>query len=263
MRSLIERHGGAATVAPSMREVPLAENPAATALVEDLRAGRIDVIVFLTGVGARALLEAVEGGGCRREEFFGLLDRLTVIVRGPKPTAVLHDWKVRIDHRAPEPNTWRELLAVIDAGLSLEGRTVAVQEYGIPNDELYAGLADRGATVVPVAVYRWALPEDTGPLERAIRETVAGAYDVLLVTSANQVTNALAVAESAGLREAWLAAARRCLVGSIGPTASETLERVGLRVDVEPRPPKMGALVRETLAAATSRTRPSSSREAP
>ena len=42
-----------------MRELPIGENPAAPQFAEWLLAGGFDVVVFLTGVGARALFEAV------------------------------------------------------------------------------------------------------------------------------------------------------------------------------------------------------------
>ena len=103
------------------------------------------------------------------------------------------------------------------------------------------------------------LPDDTRPLEAAVAATVAGKVDVLLFTSANQLNNVLEIAEQSGVRDAWLEAARECLVGSVGPTASASLREVGLDVDVEPDHAKMGPLVRETLAVAISRTRPPSS----
>src|SRR5262249_43233257 len=58
---LIERHGGVAIVAPSMREVPLGENPAAFAFARRLMAGELDVVIFLTGVGAKALFDVLSG----------------------------------------------------------------------------------------------------------------------------------------------------------------------------------------------------------
>ena len=64
----------------------------------------------------------------------------------------------------PEPNTWHELLETMDASErcpALKGLTVAVQEYGVPNTELLQELKKRGAQVLQVPVYRWALPEDT------------------------------------------------------------------------------------------------------
>ncbi len=262
MRSLIERNGGVATIAASMREVPLENNVAVFEFLDRLLAGEIDAVIFMTGVGARALLEVVETK-LDRVKFFESLQRCCLIVRGPKPTAVLREWGVRIDHRAPEPNTWRELLTVIDAGLSfphaastlsaaseqpLLGRTIAIQEYGLPSAELYSALTDRGATLLPVPVYRWELPTDTAPLEAAIRAVVGGEFDVLLFTSAQQIRNVLEIAERLNVRESFLAATQRCRIGSIGPTCSEALREVGLHIDLEPSHPHMGHLVRETLA---------------
>lgn len=255
MRSLIERHGSLATIAPSLREVPLTDNVAVFEFLDRLLAKQVQAVLFMTGVGAKAMLEVIETR-LDRARFFQALQDCCVIVRGPKPTAVLREWGVRIDHRAPEPNTWRELLSVIDAGLQfppaantteLRGHSIAIQEYGLPSHELYEALTERGATVLPVPVYRWELPEETGPLEAAIRDCVAGNFDVLLLTSAQQIRNALEIAERLSLREPFMAAANRLVVGSIGPTCSEALREAGLRVDLEPSHPHMGHLVRESL----------------
>lgn len=256
MRSLIERHGGVPTIAASLREVPLENNVAVFEFLDRLLAGELDVVIFMTGVGARALLEVVETR-VPRATFFEALQRCCVIVRGPKPTAVLRDWAVRIDHRAPEPNTWRELLGVFESGLifpathkqTRDHMTIAIQEYGLPSDEFYAALNDRGQSVLPVPVYRWELPIDIAPLEAAIRATVANEFDVLLVTSAQQIRNVLEIAERLQLHEQFLTATRRCLIGSIGPTCSEALRESGLHIDLEPSHPHMGHLVREALIA--------------
>jgi uroporphyrinogen-III synthase len=250
MRSLIERHGGVPTVAPSMREIPLSENQSALSFGDELLAGQIDVVVFLTGVGATALLEAL----CTRwprDEILAAFGRTTIVVRGPKPTVVVREWGLNVDHRAPEPNTWHELLDTLVAEVPLVGTRIAIQEYGKSSDELYQELAQRGAIVQAVPVYRWDLPEDTQPLKAAIHQTIAGAFDVLLFTSAQQFHNLMSVADESGSGADWLQAARRCVVGSIGPTATETLQGGGLPVDLEPSHPKMGPLVRETLLAAS------------
>ena len=222
MRSLIERHGGIPTVAPSMREIPLDENQAAFAFGEKLLADQFDVMVFLTGVGAAALMETLTSRWSR-ELILAAMDRCTVVVRGPKPTAVLRDWGLRIDFRAPEPNTWHELLTTLINAIPLEGKRIAIQEYGKPSGELYRELEQRGAAVQAVPVYRWDLPQDTQPLRTAIQRTIAGDFDVILFTSAQQFHNALAIAEESGSGTRWLQAANRCVIASIGPTATETL----------------------------------------
>jgi uroporphyrinogen-III synthase len=193
-----------------MREVPLERNEAAFAFAEELLAGRIDVVIFLTGVGARALLEAVSTR-FDRAEILAALAKCCVVVRGPKPVAVLREWGTRIDYRAPEPNTWRELVQTLDEErVPLAGRTVAVQEYGRASPELYGALEERQAVVRPVPVYRWELPEDVAPLEWAVRRTIAGEFHVLMFTSAHQLDNVLEVAERLGVRDEWLAAAQQC-----------------------------------------------------
>src|SRR6266481_9889379 len=91
MRGLVERQGGIVTIAPSMREVPLAENPEAFAFAARLFGGTVDVVILLTGVGTRALAEVLESK-YSRDEFLAALQKCTIIVRGPKPAAVFREW---------------------------------------------------------------------------------------------------------------------------------------------------------------------------
>src|SRR4029077_20637179 len=162
MAKLISTYGGLAMVAPSMREIPLESNKEAQAFTRELLEGGFDMVILLTGVGTRALARVAEMV-CSREEFVARLQRVPTVARGPKPVAALKEMGLPVTLAVPEPNTWRELLAALDANrdtLPLSGRRVAVQEYGTSNPELLAGLADRGARVTPVPVYEWGLPEE-------------------------------------------------------------------------------------------------------
>ena len=247
MAGLIERFGGTATVAPSMREVPLEDNAEAFGFGERLLDGEFDLILFLTGVGAKALLEVLELRHSR-EEIQEAFNACEIMVRGPKPVPFLRDYGIRIDHRAPEPNTWREVLTELErANVPLEGCRFVIQEYGAPSVELAQELIRRGAKVTSISVYQWALPEETGPLEAAIRQAIAGEFDILLWTSAQQVNNVLEIAQRMGLADQWKQAASQCVIGSIGPTASERIREHGLPVSLEPSHPKMAHLVRESL----------------
>ena len=249
MAALIRKQGGEPFVAPSMREVPLAEQPAALAFARALAAGEIDVLVCLTGVGTRALADAV-APELPRERLAALLGKTTIVARGPKPVAALRELGLVPALTVPEPNTWRELLTAIDGGLAVRGKRVAVQEYGVTNDELLAGLRARGAEVTAVPVYRWALPEDLGPLTAAVERIAASDLDVALFTSATQVTHLVQIAEGRGARARLAPGLARAVVGSIGPVCSEALRAADLPVDYEPTHPKMGPLVAETLRAA-------------
>jgi uroporphyrinogen-III synthase len=242
---LIETYGGKAFHAPAMREVPLSSNLEALKFADGLFEGKFDAVVFLTGVGARALCKVVEGTR-PATEFLEALRKTSVIARGPKPVAVLREWKVPVALTAPEPNTWREVLQAIDgAQQDLHGKHVAVQEYGVSNLELLEGLRARGADVTPVPVYQWHLPEDTAPLRAAVDAVIAGQIDVALFTTGVQIQHLFQIAEQVG-KKSSLKVGMRCVVkASIGPTTSEVLRSHGLSVDLEASHPKMGFLVKE------------------
>lgn len=246
MARLIEHYGGTPVLAPAVREVPLQENPVAFAFASALLAGEVDVVLFLTGVGTRTLLEVIETRYAL-SHLREALARIAVVARGPKPAAVLRELHVPIALRVPEPNTWRELLQVLDehaVDVPVRGRSVAVQEYGLPNLELLAGLEERGAHVMRVPVYRWALPQDTTPLHQAIQAIVAGKVQVALFTSAIQVAHLLQVAAQHGCEEALRQAFEKMVTVSVGPTTTEALLAHNVPVDLQPPHPKMGPLVK-------------------
>jgi|SRR5579859_35594 len=245
MSRLIETYGGKPLLAPAMREVPLTSNREALKFAGDLLSGKLDVVVFLTGVGARALSQVLESVH-PKEKFFEALRKIVVIARGPKPVAVLREWKVPIALTAPEPDTWREVLqAIDDHKLDLRDKQVAVQEYGVSNAELLDGLRDRGAQVAAVPVYRWDFPEDTAPLREAVESILAGRIDVVLFTTGVQVTHLFKIAEQTGKKDSLKAGLDKVVKASIGPTTSEVLRSYGLSIDLEASHPKMGLLVRE------------------
>jgi len=248
LASIVRSYGGQPVSAPSMREVPLQSNPEAIAFADALDRGEFGLVILLTGVGTRALVAVLERVRGTSATFVEALRRTKVLARGPKPVAVLRELDVPVWVTAPEPNTWREVLAALDAHageMPLERLQVAVQEYGESNADLLIGLADRGAIVTRVPVYQWALPEDLTPLQDAIRAIVDRQLDVVLFTTATQVAHLMQVAAMMNLEPAIVENLGHLVVASIGPTTTEELARHGLRPDLEPAHPKMGFLVRE------------------
>lgn len=242
MAELIRNYGGEPFIAPSLREIPLSENSAAIDFIGQLEAGKFDVLILLTGVGTRTLVAAVASQySCERVA--AALQRVTLVARGPKPVAALKELGLTPNISVPEPNTWRDILSELDGKADIRGRRIAVQEYGITNRELIAGLEARGAKVVRVPVYRWALPEDTAPLRAAIRRIVDGQVDMALFTNATQVDHMFHVAVEEKLDLSLRQAFSRVLIASIGPVCSEALEHFGLKADLEPEHPKMGHLM--------------------
>ena len=248
MAELIRKQEGDPFVAPSMRELPIENNPAAFEFAEKLFQGGFDMVIFLTGVGTRALHRVIETRyppGRLAE----ILRSINVVARGPKPAAALREIGVPVSILAPEPNTWREVLA-LTAGRP--ERRIAIQEYGRPNHELIDGLKARGAEVTAVPVYVWGLPDDTAPLREAARRIASGQAEVALFTTSIQVDHLMKIAAEEAIEDAVRAALPSMVVASIGPTTSEALEEYGIIPDLVPSRPKMGFLVKETSEQARS-----------
>ena len=251
MTRLIERHGGKPLVAPALREIPLEDNSVALRFGEQLLTEGLDVLVLLTGAGTTTLFEILHSRHAK-DTIKSALKETVLIARGPKPVAALKALGFQPTLTVPEPNTWVDVVSTLDAHRPVNGLRVAVQEYGLPNRDLVEALKQRGATVVSVPVYRWALPENTAPLKQSIRQILAGQVQVMLVTNAAQIDHVMLVVEQEGKTEEFKTICRKLVIASIGPTASERIRSHGLSVDFEPSHGKMGILVKETSEQAHS-----------
>jgi uroporphyrinogen-III synthase len=253
LAELISRHGAVPLPAPALEEVPDVDPAALALLLQDWIAHPFQVMIFQTGVGTRALFKVTDSVGST-SALLGLLAQATVVVRGPKPTGELNARGVRIDLRAASPFTSETVMAAI-AATPLAGARVVVQRYGEANRRLCEALTARGASVQEIATYRWALPEDTGPLERLIDALARSAVDAVVFTSAVQVKHLFAVAGQRGRASELPALLRGLIVASIGPVCSRALEEHGIRPTFEADPPKLGPLVAGLKAALDAQTR--------
>jgi uroporphyrinogen-III synthase len=243
MAILLRRNGGEVLYAPSMRQVPLADERGILEFGGRLFNGECDALVLLTGVGTTILIDALSTRW-PRAEVLARLARTPLLCRGRKTVSVLAALGLAPAVVAPEPNGPKELLAAMDESFNVSEKRVFVQEYGTINTELLDGLKARGAVLNLVKIYRWALPEDTRDLKSALTGLAQRRVDAAIFTSAHQVDNVLEYAGRLSLvKEVLDSLARWVLVISIGPVTNEALERHGIRPDLNPAEPKMALLV--------------------
>ena len=249
VEKLIRTYGGQPFVVPFMREVKLESNHAALDFADRLMRGELDVVIFMTGVGVRALLEIVDTR-YERSSFLAALGKVKIVTRGAKPEAALRELKLRSVATAAEPTTWHELMIALQAyfGDSLSTQRIALQEYGASNPELLAELTERSASVLKVPVYQWALPHDLQPLRECVHGIVHASVDVILFTTAVQVIHLMLIAQEMDQATELLAGLRSVVVVSVGPTTTAELLHYGITPDFEPSRPKMGFLVNEGRA---------------
>jgi uroporphyrinogen-III synthase len=241
LADLVASRGGVPLRAPALAELPDLDPERIATLVRSLEARPAKLAIFQTGVGTRALFAALDKLGLT-EIFLKLLSQTIVAVRGPKPTGALRSRAVHIDRSAADPFTTKEVLASIE-DIPLAQQRVIIQRYGVANAELDHALVARGAEVIEIPTYRWSLPADTRPLEELIVALERGEVHAAIFTNAEQARNLFAVAEKLNKKNSLQAALNRTLVASIGPVASAALREYEVKVGLESRPPKLGALM--------------------
>jgi uroporphyrinogen-III synthase len=247
---MIERRGAAALLAPALEEVPDVDPQEVAELLQEWRREPFHMVIFQTGVGTRALFEAVEAQGAAGE-FQQWLAGARIVVRGPKPSGELSARAVRIDLRAAAPFTTETVLAAIRQ-LSMQDSKVLVQRYGASNPELLDALRARGAKVREIATYRWSVPRDVQPLIALLDALDRRQVDATVFTSAVQMHNLHTLAEQLGRAPALAAGLRRTIVASIGPVCSRALRQYGIEPTFEASPPKLGPLLAALDAALAS-----------
>jgi uroporphyrinogen-III synthase len=241
MADLVRKYGGTPFCAPALAEIPDIDPTHIGELIERWTTAPPHYFIFQTGVGVKALFAATDGLGLS-EQLLDWLKKARIVARGPKPTAALRSRNVRIDAGAKDPFTTTEVLAEIDLS-TLSGKRIVVQRYGETNWELQKTLEESGAEVIEITTYRWGLPADIEPLIRLMDALERHEIDAVAFTSASQATNLFTVAKQTGREAALKDNLNQAVVASIGPVCSATLSKLGVKVDIEAHPPKLGPFI--------------------
>ena len=157
LANLVRRHGGEPWSVPAVREVDRPLSAEMAAVIRRLASGGSRVGIFYTGVGTERLLRAADELSVRAELLVALR-AMTIVARGPKPTAVLRANAVPVSIAVPSPHTTAELIAAL-APVPLEDVTVTVVHAGEPAPGVSDALRQRGAIVEELQQYDWVLSE--------------------------------------------------------------------------------------------------------
>lgn len=244
MANLVRRYGGEPVCVPAVRESPVPSPDAVVNFIDTLLGGSYAIVVFLTGAAARHLFEEAD----RQERFSDLvagLNEATTLCRGPKPSAVLRQYGVRVGLGTEEPHTTTEVLSILET-VGVNGKRLAVLHYGERDEALVSALVAQSARLDELCLYEWLMPEDLSTLKNLVREIVAGAVQAVAFTSQIQARHLFQVAGDISL-SAELAEAlnRRAVTAAIGPVCADALRRLGVHPRVIPGRPKMAPFVAE------------------
>ncbi|GAA4405345.1 uroporphyrinogen-III synthase [Tsukamurella soli] len=244
--AILRRRGAEVVTAAAISMVPLADDRRLHEVTDALVDAPPDLLIATTGIGFRGWIEAAEGWGVA-ESLLASLGGARVISRGPKATGALRAAGLR-EEWSPVSESSEEVLSHLTRD-DLDGRRVAVQLHGAVDDwdpvpGFIDALTERGATVVPVPVYRWEPPTDLAALDALIERVALGGVDAVTFTSAPAAASFLMRTDELRLTDSV-----RCVLDGtvttfcVGPVTARPLERIGV-TSVMPERMRLGALAR-------------------
>lgn len=204
------------------------------------------LVAVSTAVGVRRWVAVADRGG-RGAALRMLFGGAQIAARGPKAVSGL----LAVGHRPAYVSPGR-----VDADVARwmadrvrPGEPVAVQLHSSRTLDAFAATLAAGAELLPVAPYRYALPDDPAPANRLIAAVVAGQVDVLVATNAATVDNLFVLADRVGVRDALVTALNRGVaVVAVGPVTAAAFEKTGVPIATMPREPHTGELLRTLVS---------------
>jgi uroporphyrinogen-III synthase len=231
LAQLLEKEGAMVHRCPMLSINDTPDEDAVRTWLAELTAGRFAYVVLMTGEALRRLLGFAERAGMRAA-VTAALGRTRVVTRGPKPVRVLKEVGLQPQLVAQVPTT-DGVIATL-RGEPLAGRVVGYTLYGSPNLALESFLTEAGAEGRAVLSYVYAPAADGDRVADLIGRLQRGAVDLLMITSSPQVDRLFEVAGERGLQSALEEGLKRTHVAAVGPVAAESLQRRGVRVDIQP-----------------------------
>lgn len=243
--ALFERRGATVVHGPTIKTLPLgAEAPLRRATAAVI-AHHPAVLIANTGLGIRSWFAYAEAWGLG-PDLHAALARSRIYARGPKASGAIHSAGLDVVARA-RTERLSEVVDLVAAEIQ-PGERVAVQLDGSGRAAQVDRLRRWGTQVLTVPVYRWNVPDETGPALRLAEAVISRRVQAVTFTAGPAVRNWMAMAEEEGLAEELRRALTdgRVVVGCVGPICAEAALSEGLGSDhlVQPDAYRLGPLVR-------------------
>ncbi len=238
---MLEGRGATCIHGPMLDTHPLVPEREIAEATRHVIANPPDFTILTTGIGVRGWFSAADAllmGDDLRTAVHGS----TVFVRGPKAHGAAITAGVDVDWNAPTASLDEVVEELIRRGV--DGRRVAVQLDGDPNRSMVERIEAAGATVDPVPVYEWTMPEEPGAARGLVRAVVEHRVDALTFTARPAVTNFMTIAEEMGVEhEVRYIAKTSMIVFAVGPSTAAAVEEAGLGPSEYPESGRLGTMV--------------------
>jgi len=235
--ALLHAHEAIPIALPAVSEALYLELEQVRCLIDELAAGKYEVVLFMSGSAVSSLFECAQEIG-RRSDLVTALRALTVTCRGPKATAGLRRFAVRAKPESSAPLTTISLTRTLQR-LDLSGKGV-LRFNGEPDDALAKNLREQGANLREIGLTQRRSPGHTAESEALLRMIVGGAVQALVVSCEIQFLHLYQIARRLELAREFVHALRKhVVVAVVGTSSRDILEAHGVRPHLMPAQPQM------------------------
>jgi len=242
---LFERAGAKVMQGPSIRTLPLGDDPDLEATTAELIRSPPDIVILTTGIGTRGWFSSAAAAGLE-EPLIAALGGADVLACGPKAAGAAVSHGLDIAVRA-ESEQSAELVDVVRDRYP-PGVRVAVQLDGSSRTEVSDALRAIGAEVLEVRVYRWTQPVATDPARQLIEAAADRRLDAVTFTSSPALENLMELAERLDMTDSVRDALNgQVAVACVGPLCAETARSLGIEPAVVPDRSRLGAMVESVV----------------
>lgn len=242
----LESRGASVRWVPVLRTVDGADRSHLHAATERIASGGLDVLVAQTGQGLTWWLDTVPSH--IRPRLDHVLANAEVMTRGPKATSAARRNGLNVTWQAPSETT-NDVVAHLDS-LDLTGCRCAIVFDGNDNSAIIETARQRGADVVELPIYRYAVPDRTTDIEELIRDIIAGNVDVVTFTASPAIRHLRSLARDVGnVDELDAALTTRCRPAVVGPVCAATAREANWGQIIEPATARLIPMLDAVVAA--------------
>lgn len=219
---------GFETICASPLEIRTNDVPAFDQFLEDLEAGKADLVILTSSTGVASVLE-LASNRMLAGRFVELMRRTRIIAIGPLTAKAMKESGLKVSGM-PDVYSSEGLVDMLGASA---GKRIYILRSDHGEGLLLSGLREAGNSVTEVVVYNL-VAVDSEKLDKLVDETVAGKVDVFAFTSALSAQTFIEAAGKKVPRDEVVKLLNSRLVAAMGAPTKEKLVAMGIEVHVVP-----------------------------
>lgn len=229
---LIKKYGGKPYFIPAIEIKRISDLSSIKRFIAELVKGKIDYVIFMSINGIKYLLSSAENLGIKTQ-LKEYLEKTVTVAVGPKTAEELRTHNIHVS-LVPTKYSSEGIIQCLQQ-LDISGKSIYIPRTRGSTPTLAIKLREMGGKVQEIYVYESLLPINQKITARFFRDLIDGKIHAIIFSSSLCVKNMFQMfRELISMEKLRDIMNSRLTIIAIGPVTAETLNEMGLRVDIMP-----------------------------